>query len=1163
MRKNFLILMLLTLLPLSGFATDNITATLSDDLSKTYDGHPTTISDLITSMQSGTTNYEGLVSYTVNGEAATTIPAEAGTYEVAIVLPDGDHWAAEDANSTFEYTVVKKQIVYFLTGSTYAIGDKPVVTNHYSLANGAFVPGEALEDYASFAFATSGNDALDLDKDGRFTTITTYNITALRIVEKNVHQNYDFRFTSTAAIVVTAKSIAAFLSDAVADQKYTGSKIEPEAPAIYASVEDQNANPKIALDKSNYDVTYVPVSEANQNRDNINVAKGGVIVYTGKGNYEGTLEIPFNITARPLNSVTVGAVVNQTYAYGEEITPDLIVTGKGDDNNDYPLTLTTDYTVNYNNTNKNVSAEGATGTLELVANGNFSLATNAQVAQAKFMIVPKNLGDDDIAIANIDAQDYTAAAIEPVPTAVNWTINQVAKDIKEYVEYEYENNEAVGTATIIAKPKTTNDPQNYTGQAQKTFSILPTSLTAGNVTIEFKQVNPNNAEELLDKTFSYLGREIKPGTTDGDGVLLVKDGDAVLELGKDYAIDSYGDDTHDNTNAGNNKGLVTIKGIGNYGKIDNLGNPITKSQTFNIEKADVTVTATTGVNTTFGVEPTLSATIGTQNDESIGGQLDYIVEVKNGQNWEDYNGALTALAVGTEYRYKAKWTATGLEPEQDPDADVTYSTQDQINARDNYAITLDQNNVCTSFDYTYGTITVNNAKWIIVPDDQEKKYGVADAAIWPAESKKYKVYNGTVAEANLVAVPEFNEGHYPVIGRKPIVNATHNDGEDVVNGGYIISVLNETGDNAVAKTGYTIECQTGTLTIVPFEITLTANDQTIFYGDEPNTETTDEDYVKNGAGNGTKLTVTFEPVMLANGNLIKRTGEDGLGLSLAWNEDGTIGSHTDALVPSISNPNFKVVATNKGKVTVEQNDEIILNRVAKADFDKPTINTAASLIENYNGKDVTVGFSDFNMLPEKWYPLVLPFATDVATISQKFGYAIVNILSENQPDIAEGKVNLKLHMQEIAAGQPFVVKIYKERNMNTVTFQGVHIDNAEPIDEQEGVSFIGSYTGRTDGFRSNQLYFSATAGYNQYYTGNATNTTYLRPLGAYFELTNGQQAREIIFEEANGSTTAIKVVNTENNASGEGWYNLNGMKLENAPAQKGVYIQNGKKFVVK
>ena len=1179
--------MLLTLLPLAGFAAENVKAVLSANLSKTYDGNEVAISTLVTSVKANNGEGDAVAGYTfkVDGTAATTIPAQAGTYTVDIILPDGNTWAAENSSKTFEYTVVKKQVVYFLTGSTYAIGDKPVVTNHYSLAtaiDNAFVGTEKLDDYAEFEFATSGNDALDLDKDGRFTKITTYNIKALRVVEKNVPQNYDFRFTSTAAIVVTAKSIAAFLSDAVENQKYTGSRIEPQAPAIYASAEDQNANPKIALDKSNYDVTYVSTSNANKDRNNIDVAKGGVIVYTGKGNYEGTLEVPFNIIPRPLTSVTVGTVDNQTYNYGAAIEPALTVTGKGDDNKDYPLTLTTDYTVDYDGSN--INAGNATGTLA-VAGGNFSLVTNAQVAQAKFVIEPKNLGDEDITInmapivADKDARTYTGAQIKPEP-AVNWTIGDDAHVITSFIKYNYgeaTDNIAVGKGYVTIEPKAVEAPavQNYKGSKTASFDILPTALGEG-VTIAFKK-NVGTAQEpnWQNATYSYVAREIKPGTVPEDGVLEVKDADNVLKAGEDYEIVSYGDDTHDNTNAGNNKGLVTIKGIGNYGKISALGEPITKSQEFNIAKAIVTVTAGTPVTTTFGVAPVFSAT----NDafESIGGKYTYTVEQNNGTdeqpNWVEYNGDLTALAVG-EYRYTPAWVATDVEPEENPDEHETYSTAEEVAARANYDLTYSEG-AYTHFVYVPGVLTVNNAKWIIVPDDQEKKYGVEDAAL----TFTYKVYAGDENdEQTWVPVNNADFDEDPIIGRPANIGTTPNNGENVLEGGYKIAVLNQTGDHAVAKAGYEIVCKTGTLNIVPFEITLTANDQTIYFGGEPNTDVTDDSFIKdveNGDedGNGTKLTVTFAPVMLANGSLIDR---DELDLSLTWDQNSELGSHTDALVPAISkmSTNFTVKAVTKGKVTVLQNPVLELNDALATNYTTikaykgKTKNVAVTI---HNRQQTVYGTTkSFKWNAKQYNMLVLPFPVTAREISEQLGYAVV--YRANKDKATDTDIYFSLAW-DVPAHEPFAVKIDEDAPAEqTLHFQNKTISDpatAYPsVDAGNGFKLVGAYeTFTIDATSAGKYRFFGDGKHNGIASeGKSWNVI---PFDGYIDLTGSATAPELVTitfegEDGNGSATAIRSIESVNTkVAGEGWYNLNGMQLENAPAQKGVYIQNGKKVIIK
>ncbi len=216
-------------------------------------------------------------------------------------------------------------------------------------------------------------------------------------------------------------------------------------------------------------------------------------------------------------------------------------------------------------------------------------------------------------------------------------------------------------------------------------------------------------------------------------------------------------------------------------------------------------------------------------------------------------------------------------------------------------------------------------------------------------------------------------------------------------------------------------------------------------------------------------------------------------------------------------------------------------------------------------KNVT--FSDFEMLPEKWYPIVLPFATSVAEVSKIFDYAIVNVLNKENTD--KTKISFKLHMQDIPANEPFVVKIKSTMNMSAAVFYDKGLIapadyEAVSVEDASGVKFIGTYKGKDDGFRSNEYYFSTAADKNQYYKGNDTNKTYLRPLGAYFQVPATSAARIIEFEEADGTVTAIQAVNVKAEAmSAEGWYTIGGVKLQGAPAQKGVYIQNGKKVIVK
>ena len=243
-----------------------------------------------------------------------------------------------------------------------------------------------------------------------------------------------------------------------------------------------------------------------------------------------------------------------------------------------------------------------------------------------------------------------------------------------------------------------------------------------------------------------------------------------------------------------------------------------------------------------------------------------------------------------------------------------------------------------------------------------------------------------------------------------------------------------------------------------------------------------------------------------------------------------------------------------------------------------TAETAAAKNATLAGKKTTadqrpfaVTFGDFSMKAEKWYPIVLPFATSVREVSEAFGYAIVNILKKDNADAT--KIAFKLHMGNIPANEPFVVKVYEDINMNEVYFgnpldvtdRKLIVNSAAPeVADASGVKFIGSYSAKTDGFRANEAFFSVSAEKNDYYWGSDKNKTYMAPLSAYFQIPAGSPARTIVFEEPDGSTTAIEAVKTINETKvSEGIYNLNGMKMNNVPAQKGVYIVNGKKVVIK
>ena len=251
--------------------------------------------------------------------------------------------------------------------------------------------------------------------------------------------------------------------------------------------------------------------------------------------------------------------------------------------------------------------------------------------------------------------------------------------------------------------------------------------------------------------------------------------------------------------------------------------------------------------------------------------------------------------------------------------------------------------------------------------------------------------------------------------------------------------------------------------------------------------------------------------------------------------------------------------------------DIILNPVNKATWtaanDATRKGYGQNAINTANGMSATVKFGDFAMVAERWYTMVLPFATSVEEISRTLGYAVVDVLDTDNS--TADAVKFKLHMQDIEAGVPFLVKVYKNLNLGDKNMDGNTDDpitfadkliNKTLNDAQNSdgsVKFKGTYLG----------YQSAEGAMNEYYmqigSGTWAQAGYTRPTGAYV-VTTSATAPTFYIEEIDGSVTAVKAITAEGIAvEKEGWYTLNGVKLQGAPAEKGIYIRNGKKIVIK
>ena len=283
-----------------------------------------------------------------------------------------------------------------------------------------------------------------------------------------------------------------------------------------------------------------------------------------------------------------------------------------------------------------------------------------------------------------------------------------------------------------------------------------------------------------------------------------------------------------------------------------------------------------------------------------------------------------------------------------------------------------------------------------------------------------------------------------------------------------------------------------------------------------------------------------------------------------------------------ANANYILDAENMyGKIEVIGANTLVLDR---NDVDLVSkIQAAATASHNGNTElnNIKVKFANRTMKAQKWYAMVLPFPTSVTELSPNFGYAVVNVLKEqNDPS----KVQFKLYMEQIPANTPFLVKVYNAANTTAGNLQyGVDLDDveftqktittvandglAEVTDGTAGNKFIGTYKAQAWTETSDYRWIlNSGAGEEGKFQKCDVNPGKCSALGAYLETASNLDsfARSIFVEEPDGSTTAINTITGEQiNFVNDAWYTLNGVKLNGMPTEKGVYINNGKKIVIK
>lgn len=281
------------------------------------------------------------------------------------------------------------------------------------------------------------------------------------------------------------------------------------------------------------------------------------------------------------------------------------------------------------------------------------------------------------------------------------------------------------------------------------------------------------------------------------------------------------------------------------------------------------------------------------------------------------------------------------------------------------------------------------------------------------------------------------------------------------------------------------------------------------------------------------------------------TGNSGDFLVVTVSLEGTTYAAGDLIPCSLTNMEVTPTGTTTAQkvadfnFNIEVNDKVILDEASTA---LPAAQTSDVIVKRTLKKDV-------------WNTICLPFPMNATKLNSAFGEGKYQIAKFVGFTSSGDSYTIKFDNETvIRKNTPLLIKVSEDITQFTVTNVGIDpVSNAkveyEDPDELEvtGIFYGTENAGVT--VPKNNFFLSG----NKFYY--STGATTIKGFRGYFWLKgfNSSAAPEINFE-VGGEATNIEGLNVVID-DGQ-YYNLKGQKVDN-PTQKGVYIQNGKKVVVK
>ncbi|MDY6250853.1 MAG: hypothetical protein SPL64_07155, partial [Bacteroidaceae bacterium] len=230
----------------------------------------------------------------------------------------------------------------------------------------------------------------------------------------------------------------------------------------------------------------------------------------------------------------------------------------------------------------------------------------------------------------------------------------------------------------------------------------------------------------------------------------------------------------------------------------------------------------------------------------------------------------------------------------------------------------------------------------------------------------------------------------------------------------------------------------------------------------------------------------------------------------------------------------------------------------------------STTINDANGYFADVTLSGRTLYKDgAWNTLCLPFNVDNFTGTPLEGATVKTLAST---DFSGGTLTMNFSddVTSIEAGKPYIVKWANGTDIVDPVFNGVTISNVTANAETNYADFVGTYgpVGIYTAEKTN-LYLGAD---NMLYYPTDENFK-VNAFRGYFQLkgltagepTNSNQASISAFKLnfGDGDDNATGIITTNSTNSDNAWYSLDGRRLNGKPSRAGIYINKGKKVVIK